>query len=248
MRKIRGLLTILSVVSASLIIPYISKYVVANLITIRSGDSLKDYVMLSIAFYILQTSLTLLTIKHIYNYPIAHMGFNLENWKKSLTLTLRFVVIWLNLDFLFYFICLNYAPNFNHYIEYYYVKDSTNLLRDLIVGCLLAGVGEEPLFRGLVILVLSPIVTKNARIGKVQLPYLAFISGFLFMIAHIVYDITPFRIVRIDYLQLLLTFLLGTTWATMLIKTKSLLGPVLAHTLANTIQIISGYVIAFYVL
>jgi len=85
-------------------------------------------------------------------------------------------------------------------------------------------------------------------IGNVQLPYVSILSGLVFSIAHIVYDITPFRIVRIDYLQLLITFFLGTMWATMLIKTKSLLGPVLAHTLANTIQIMSGYYIAFYVL
>ena len=207
-----------------------------------------DYVTKSIAFYTLQTGMAVFTIKYVYGYPISCLGFNLENWRTSITLVMRFVVVWLILNILFYFICLNFVPNFDSYIEYYYVKDSNRLLRDLAVGCFLAGVGEEPLFRGLVVLLLSPVVTKNLKIGGVQLPYLAFISGFIFMIAHIVYDITPFRVVRIDYLQLMLTFLLGTIWASILIKTKSLLGPVLAHTLANTIQIMSGYFVAFYIL
>ena len=239
---------IVSIIAVSLIIPFVSKYVVGLLNSVSSGTSIEIYVMKSLVFYIIQTGLAVLIVRYVFGYPMSHMGFTLKNWKTSITLTMRFIAIWLILDIVFYFICLNFVSNFDSYIKYYYVEDSNNLLRDFVVGCLFAGVGEEPLFRGLVVLVLTPVVTSKVKIGKVQLPFLALISGFIFMIAHIVYDVSPLRIVRIDYLQLMLTFILGTIWASIFIKTKSLFGPVLAHTLANIIQIMSGYFVAFYVL
>ncbi len=47
-------------------------------------------------------------------------------------------------------------------------------------------------------------------------------------------------------IQLGITFLLGIVWSVMFLKTKSLLGPVIAHTCANTIQIMSGYIAAYF--
>jgi len=119
MRKLRGLLSVISIIAVSLIIPLISKYVLELLKLDRYGNSLHAYILSSIVFYIMQIGLTVLIIKFIYNYPITRMGLNLENWKSSLSLTLRFIAVWITLVIFFYFICLNFVPNFNHYIEYY---------------------------------------------------------------------------------------------------------------------------------
>jgi len=176
------------------------------------------------------------------------MGFNLANWKLTVKQVTRFVLIWFVLVTTFYSLSLNFVPGFDTYVSTYFVRDTTMVIKDFIAGCLLAGLGEEPLFRGLVVIMLSSAISAQIRIGKYKLPMVALVSGLLFMIAHIVYEISPFRVVRIDYLQLLITFTLGTVWATFLIKTKSLVGPILAHTIANIIQIMTGYFVAFFIL
>lgn len=248
MKKIKNILIIVSTIAISIIIPFTSKYIVGLMGSFGNENSLMVYVLKSIVFYALQTGMAILVVRYLLKYSISDMGFNLKNWKTSIKYVLKFSLIWLILDILFYLICIKYMRGFDSYIAYYYVKDSNNLLKDILVGCMMAGIGEEPLFRGLIILILSPVITNQLNLGKIKLPLLALFSGFIFMLAHIVYEISPFRVVRIDYMQLFLTFLLGTTWATIFIKTKSLLGPIMAHSFANTIQIMSGYFVAFLIL
>jgi membrane protease YdiL (CAAX protease family) len=106
----------------------------------------------------------------------------------------------------------------------------------------LAGLGEEPLFRSFVILALAKYWQGAVQIGRLGLSYASLLCGFIFMTAHVGYAIVPrFEIVHVDALQLTYTFFLGVAWASIFEKTKSLLAPVAAHIWANFIQYALGY-------
>ncbi len=86
------------------------------------------------------------------------------------------------------------------------------------------------------------------HVERVKYVLLPFVSGLLFSLAHIEYQVLPFRIVYIDVIQLSIIFVLGCFWSFMFLKTKSLLGPIIAHMSANFIQIMSGYNIAYFII
>lgn len=246
--RIKTIRVLILAASLSVTIPFISKYIITLINLSINGNSLIENLLIRIFFYSIQTGLAVLFARFILRYSVSDMGFNFKNFNETIRELRRFIIIWFPLVIAFYFISLKFVSGFSTYISSYYIKDSKMLLIDFIIGCLLAGIGEEPLFRGLIVIVLSSVITKEINIGKFKLPITAILSGIFFMIAHIVYEISPFRVVRIDYLQLFITFCLGTVWATLFIRTKSLIGPILAHSYANTIQIMSGYFVAYFIL
>lgn len=230
----------------ALLLPIICNYISLLAGTHIDENSLSGGIILTILFYSMQTGISIIIGCFVLNNSLTEMGFNLKNVKLTLKMLAWFIPIWLLLDILFYIIGFNCIANFDVYVSHYYIIDKLIIQKDLIIGCLLAGVGEEPLFRWFVVTSLVTIITRYVGGGKVKIPLVAIMSGLLFALAHIEYQIMPFRIIYIDGIQLGITFILGTIWSIMFIKTKSLLGPIIAHMCANTIQIMSGYFVAYY--
>lgn len=248
MVRVRTMGLLILAASLSIIIPFVSRGIV-NLLDLNFLENvLIGEILRKILFYSIQTGLAVLFVRFVLHQSVSDMGFNFKNFKETIRVLKRFISIWFLLVITFYFISLKFVSGFNNYISGYYVKDAKMLTIDFIGGCLLAGVGEEPLFRGLIVILLFSVITKEIHIGKFKLPITAILSGILFMMAHIAYEVSPFRVVYVDYLQLFFTFVLGTVWATVLIRTKSLIGPIIAHSCANTIQIMTGYFVAYFIL
>lgn len=211
------------------------------------GNSLAGGIFLSIVFYFIQTGIAIILARCVMHISITEMGFNLNNIKLTFRMLRWFIPIWLLIVIMFYAIGLKCIDDFDVFVSHYYVKDKLAMQKDLIIGCLMAGIGEEPLFRGFIIALLVPIA-EYVRVGKVKIPLVAIASGLLFALAHIEYQVMPFRIVYIGVVQLCITFILGFFWSIMFLKTKSLLGPIIAHMCANFIQIMAGYVVAYFII
>lgn len=248
MKSLKNIGKIIFVTAVALFLPVISTYISLLPGTYIDGNSLAGAVFLAIIFYSVQTGIPIIFGRLLVHRSITEMGFNLQNVKLTIKMLRWFIPIWLLLDILFYVISLNYIADFDAYISHYFVNDKLMMQKKLIIGSLLAGMGEEPLFRGFIVTSLVTVISRYVVVGKVKIPLVAIMSGVLFALAHIEYQIMPFRIIYIDGVQLGITFILGTFWSIMFIKTKSLLGPIIAHMCANVIQIMSGYVVAYYVL
>jgi membrane protease YdiL (CAAX protease family) len=248
MRSIKNIWRIIFIIVVALFLPVVSSYLSSLPGAYIDGNTLAGGITLTIFFYSLQAGVSILLGCFILHISINEIGFNLKNVNLTLRMLGWFVPIWLLFDILFYAIGLNCINGFDAFVSHYYVIDKLAMQKDLFIGCVLAGMGEEPIFRGFVVASLVTIITKYIGIGKVQIPLVAILSGILFALAHIEYQVMPFRILYIDGIQLSITFLLGTFWSVMFIKTKSLLGPIIAHMCANIIQIMSGYLVAYYIL
>ncbi len=248
MKSLKNVGITVFIMVAALFIPVISNYM--TLLSGRNidGNSLGGGIILTIFFYSLQTGIAIIIGRFVFHISLTDMGFNCKNGKLTIKMLGWFIPIWLLLVILFYVIGLNCIAEFDAYVSHYYVIDKLRMQKNLVTKCLLAGFGEEPFFRGFIVSSLVTIIIRYVGIGKVKIPLVAIISGLLFALAHIEYQIMPFKIIYIDVVQLSVTFILGTFWSIMLIKTKSILGPIIAHTCANIFQVMGGYFVAYYIL
>jgi membrane protease YdiL (CAAX protease family) len=246
MKSMKIVLRLVFVSAVALFLPVIINYLLLLPASYIDVNSLAGGIFLSIVFYTIQTGIAIILVRSIIHTSITEMGFNLYNVKLTFRMLRWFILIWLLLVILFYGIGLNCIAGFDAFVSHYYVTNKLAMQKDFIIGCLLAGVGEEPLFRGFIITLLVPVISEYVRVKKVKIPFVAIVSGVLFALAHIEYQIMPFRILYIDVIQLSITFILGIFWSIMFLKTRSLLGPIIAHMCANTIQIMSGYIVAYF--
>ncbi len=247
MKSMKSVWRITFVSIVALFLPVIISYILLLPGAYIDGNSLAGGIFLGIVFYSMQTGIAIILGSFIMHTSITEMGFNLNNIKITFRMLRWFIPIWLLLVIMFYVIGLNCIADFDVFVSHYYVTDKMAMKKDLIIGCLLAGIGEEPLFRGFIITSLVPIMMEYVCIKKYENPLVAIVSGLLFAFAHIEYQIIPFKIIYIDGIQLSITFILGIFWSIMFLKTRSLLGPIVAHMCANVIQIMSGYIVAYFI-
>ena len=248
MKSLHKTWRIFFVVIVAIFLPVLCSHISLLLETYIDGKPLAGGILLTVVFYVIQSGVAMLLGILIMICSIREMGFNASNFKLTLKMLGWFIPIWFLVVVLFYVIGLNCIADFDTFITHYYVKDKLTMQKDLVIGCLLTGIGEEPLFRGFVVSSLIVIITRYISVGKAKIPLVALLSGLLFALAHIEYQIMPFRIIYTDGIQLCTTFILGTFWSIMFIKTKSLIGPIIAHMCANVIQIMGGYIVAYYFL
>ena len=246
--RIKNIWKLSFVTAVALFLPVLINYCLLLPGTYIDGNSLAGDIILTSLFYSLQLIIPVLLGRFIMHNSLSEMGFNLNNIKLTWKILVWFIPIWLLLVIIFYVIGLTQIPGFDRYIAHYYIKDKLVMQKDFIIGCLLAGMGEEPLFRGFVVTSFAMIISGAIGINKVKIPLVAILSGVLFSLAHMRYQLIPFQIIYVDGIQLFVTFILGIFWSVMFLKTKSLVGSIIAHMCANTIQIMSGYVVAYFFL
>jgi membrane protease YdiL (CAAX protease family) len=108
---------------------------------------------------------------------------------------------------------------------------------------LLSGTSEEVLFRALV---MAPLLIYGKRAGLPEKPSTLLAGGIatlIFMLAHINITFDPFRVTNFNLLQQFTVFTFGAFYAFLFIKTRSLLGPVLAHNLLNAVIVTIGLIL-----
>jgi membrane protease YdiL (CAAX protease family) len=170
-------------------------------------------------------------------------GFNLNDYKRSLRIFCWFCVIYLVPVFF-----VNVLP---HIISgkppwFRYPLNARNIACKLSYMYLLTGTGEEPLFRGFAIVLLSQSWNGIFRIWRIEISSAGLIATVLFMIAHIKFTVFPFEITYISWPQQVWALGLGLYYAIVFQKTKSLLCPILSHGYSNGIIFTILYFLAFF--
>lgn len=156
-------------------------------------------------------------------------GLNFTNYKKSILYTLCFVVLWAILQFCIGYLMVKHGTE----VSLDFPLNTRNITGYFLFEILLTGTSEELFFRGLVITILTLIMKNYFSNHKITNILAILISTIIFMAGHINFESFPFRITYIDGLQQLTLFIFGTFYSILFIKTKSLLGPMLAHNLLN---------------
>jgi hypothetical protein len=174
---------------------------------------------------------------------LSDYGFNLNDYRRSIKIFLFFCLIYLIPVFF-----VNVLP---HIIRgtppwFKYPLNIRNRAGFLCFQYLLSGTGEEPLFRGFVIVLLSQSWKNTFRIWRVEISSAGLLATALFMYGHIGFKVFPFEITYIAWAQQIWALGLGLYYAVVFQKTKSLLCPVLSHGYSNGIIFTILYLMAFF--
>jgi membrane protease YdiL (CAAX protease family) len=224
-RKSGSLLVCLLLILA---IPQIASLIASKLVPRLSPIDPDGTFLWATVHHIAQLLLTLL-VAPVFRLNLTALGFNLNNRQASLSLLrtfiLYFVVFVVVGHIILYF--TSPAPNFSYPLTF------RNVIGELGFKAILSGTAEEPLFRGLVMMVLYRSWHGRVSWLGMHISDAGLIATVLFIIAHIGFTVVPFQVTWVSPIQLLQAGILGFFYAIAFDKTRSLLTPVLAHNFAN---------------
>ena len=125
-----------------------------------------------------------------------------------------------------------------------YAFTPVNVIGTLAFQWLFVGVGEELLFRGLLLGMLTRAVQKQIRVGRFQVSAAVVVSAVVFALAHgVIYQqafMLPFRFDP-NWSQVAWAFVLGIFCGSLRQRTGSLLGPIIGHNVANGLVLSMTY-------
>ena len=225
------LITVLAITS----IPHLA-IILADTIypTVKAIDVDETFLYITI-HHLFQLVLTILIMLFLSrNRNINHWGFNLNNYKVSLKWIGIFTLI---LGPIEYFRIKQALP-----IEFEYPLTDQNLWGIQLFQYLISGLGEEPLFRGFVMVYLAKNWNKVYNLSKIELPITVLLATALFMFAHINIDFATLTISGFDFDQQMKALQMGLLYGLSFHYTRSLLAPIVMHGLSNGIQ----YTLMFY--
>ncbi len=123
---------------------------------------------------------------------------------------------------------------------YAFPLDGRNIIGTLGFQLLLSGPAEEVVFRALPITLLTYSFGKSIKLkGSVTLEVV--LASVLFAFAHVNWSLIPLTF-EADYFQIIYAFVLGTIQGIVYQKSKSILYPVLMHSISNVLMVGGGYV------
>ncbi|MDO5558147.1 MAG: CPBP family intramembrane metalloprotease [Oscillospiraceae bacterium] len=117
--------------------------------------------------------------------------------------------------------------------------DPGNIIGTLSFQLVLSGPSEEILFRALPVAVLCSIIRKEYSNKYCVIPVVT--AALLFSAAHINWSIDPFEL-QFSTLQLIYAFVFGIAYGLAYLKTKSILYPMIMHSVSNVLMVGTGYI------
>ena len=193
--------------------------------------------------HILMLLLPMVLMKLWLSRRLRDYGFNLNDWRRSLRIFFWFCLIYLVPVFfvnVLPHIISGKPPFFKHPLN------TRNIASRLSYMYLLTGTGEETLFRGFAIVVLSQSWKRVFHIWWIEISSAVLIATILFMFAHIKFTVFPFEITFISWMQQFWALGLGLYYGIVFQRTKSLLCPVLSHGYSNGIIFTLLYLMTFF--
>ncbi|MFQ3547425.1 MAG: CPBP family intramembrane glutamic endopeptidase [Termitinemataceae bacterium] len=112
---------------------------------------------------------------------------------------------------------------------------------------LMSGTSEEVLFRSLVMVPLLLVGERGSMSSKTITIVVSSIATIIFMLAHINFTLFPFRITYFNPLQQLTVLIFGYFYAYLFIKTRSIIGPIVAHNLLNGVITVIGLMLFLFI-
>lgn len=184
--------------------------------------------------------LAILLLGRIFRLPLTDFGFNLNEWRYSVRLVLQFSLFWLFFQGSFGMLMIILGDSS---AAFHFPLTAWNFGGYLAFQILLSGTSEEILFRALV---MAPLLVFFKRAGLAKKPTALLAGGIatlIFMLAHINIAFDPLRVTHFNLLQQLTVFTFGCFYAFLFVKTRSLLGPILAHNLLNAVIVTIGLIL-----
>jgi hypothetical protein len=176
---------------------------------IHSIDPDNAFAWLSV-HHLIQLVLTLVLMVAWVRGSLAQWGFNLRELKASL----RWFG-WFALFFTVGTLIFGILPRvLAHDVQAKFPSgpfplNTWNVAGSLGFYYLLSGSGEEPLFRGFIMSMLLVGWKREWQLGKIVMPVAGILATLLFMLAHVGYELSPFRITQFTWQQQLFCLGLG---------------------------------------
>jgi len=193
---------------------------------------------------IVQALTGIVLYRWLFKKGIKDLGIHTRNKKLSIKLFLFFALLWSAIIVLYLSGTYFFFPNTWLAMASIELPQTNTIIATLLFQSFFPGMGEEILFRGLIINLLATQVFTTFQHNKVSKFGIIALSSIYFAIAHIYFTLMPFQITHIDYLQIVTAVGCGAFYAVFYLKTESLLAPFLAHNFSNTSATIVGYIIS----
>lgn len=184
--------------------------------------------------------LVILLLARLFRIPLTQFGFNLNDWRYAVRLVLQFSLFWFCLQGSIGVLTMVFGDSS---AAFHFPLTVWNFGGYFAFQILLSGTSEEILFRALV---MTPLLLYGKRAGltdKNNALLAGGIATLIFMLAHINFAFNPLRVTHFNLLQQLTVFTFGAFYAFLFIKTRSLLGPILAHNLLNAVIVTIGLIL-----
>jgi len=213
--------------------------------SLRSFDT--DGSFLSISLHHIWQGLfafvTILLLARMFRISLTEFGFNLNDWRYSVRLVLQFSLFWFFVQGVMGFLMVSSGGQSAFLAFFNFPLTTWNLGGFFAFQILLSGTSEEILFRALV---MTPLLVYGKRAGLADKPVALLAAGIatlIFMLAHINIAFNPLRVTHFNLLQQLATLGFGIFYAFLFLRTRSILGPILAHNLLNVVVSTVGLIL-----
>ncbi|NLY96551.1 MAG: CPBP family intramembrane metalloprotease [Clostridiaceae bacterium] len=213
---------------------------VANVFDYNTIDKYNVFAWISI-HHIVQTLFALVPIAILSKTYNMDFGFKSGNKK----IGLKYVRIF-TMAMLAYITIISVIGYFsNQIMQYDYPLTCANVIGSLSFQLFLSGPSEEILFRALPISIIACFIPseKGIRISKLHISWAIVISAVFFALAHIKWTVNPFS-ASFNYMQLLLSFVLGIMYGIVYQKSKSVIYPMMMHSFTNVAVVGAGYILS----
>ena len=235
--------TRLSIVAIALLLffqQFASKvgHVIANCFNYKAIDEYGIYAYISV-HHIVQMLIALIAVIILSKKYKINFGFNIGDKKTGL----KYLLIFTGAVLAFTVISYGIRYFSNQIIQYDYPLNAKNILGTLGFQLMLSGPSEEILFRALPIGVLTFCMggDKERKFTKLNISYEVIVAAVLFSIAHIRWTLNPFS-VSMNCLQLIYCFVLGIIDGKAYQESKSVIYPMIMHSISNVITVSIGYI------
>lgn len=214
----------------------ISKFggIVADAIPCENYDPYKAFAWVSI-HHITEMVATLVVIMILSKTLKVNFGLGFGDKKKGIKFVMVFTTIFTGVTLICHILMLIY----NLLPVYNYPLYKNNIMGTLGFQLLLSGPAEEILFRALPITMLVYIWKKSIKV-KWNITLEIIIAALLFSIAHMKWSLFPF-IIEANFFQLLYAFVLGIINGIAYQKSKSIIYPMIIHSISNVLMVGIGY-------
>ncbi len=203
--------------------------VVASFFNYQALDPDGAFAWISV-HHIVQALVFLLIMAGLSRYKRIDFGFSLGNKAVGMTYLLKFTLIFGVGSVVSHLITLVT----NSFQVFPYAMTARNIIGQLSFQLLLSGPSEELIFRAFAITMLGLLINHRVLSGKVSSANL--IAAVIFGLAHVGITFMPFAL-RYHPYQILMSIVLGYFYGDCYEKSKSIVYPMLMHSVSNVIMV-----------
>ncbi len=176
----------------------------------------------------------ILALVKVLRISLVEFGFNTNQWRYAVKRVLQFCGAWFILQG---GIATAMMLSGTTPAPFPFPLSAANFGGHFLFQVLLSGASEEILYRSLVI---TTVLALGRRLGygeKTSVIWAVIVVTVCFMFGHVGFQLNPFRITYFNWLQQATVVIFGLFYAFLFVRTRSLVGPILAHNLLNGVVV-----------